>query len=422
MKPMKTAAFCLLAALWLSFVCRSEGQEWTRFRGPNGSGIGDAKNIPTRWGETDFNWKVELPGVGHSSPVLWGSKLFVTSCDEQAGQFFVLCLDANNGSRLWQKEFPFTPYRKHDFNSFASSTPAVDAERVYVCRTETTSVALLALNHRGEKVWEKDLGPFSANHGSGASPVVHDGMVILANEQDGDSFLIAVDARTGETRWKSPRKSRGSNYSTPCIYEQDNGKPLLIFNSETHGVSAISPDTGKVVWEFAEAFDKRSVSSPIIAAGLVVGSCGSGGGGNYVVAVRPGSPDRSAERSYEIRRSAPYVPTSICVGKLLFLWSDGGILSCVDASSGEVKWQERVGGNYFSSPIFVDSRLFCISTSGEVVVVSATDKFEVLARNPLGELTHSTPAIAGGRMYIHTSRHVISVGGGNRKEAAARGS
>jgi outer membrane protein assembly factor BamB len=197
---------------------------------------------------------------------------------------------------------------------------------------------------------------------------------------------------------------------------------LLIFNSETHGVSAIAPDTGKVVWEFAEAFDKRSVSSPIIAAGLVVGSCGSGGGGNYVVAVRPGSPDRSAERSYEIRRSAPYVPTSICVGKLLFLWSDGGILSCVDASSGEVKWQERVGGNYFSSPIFVDSRLFCISTSGEVVVVSATDKFEVLARNPLGELTHSTPAIAGGRMYIHTSRHVISVGGGNRKEAAARGS
>jgi outer membrane protein assembly factor BamB len=135
--------------------------------------------------------------------------------------------------------------------------------------------------------------------------------------------------------------------------------------------------------------------------------------------VRPGDPakNKKPELAYTIRQSAPYVPTSLCIGNLLFLWSDAGIVSCVDAPSGVVKWQERVGGNFFGSPVCVDRRLFCISSAGEVVVVDASDRFQVLARNPLGELTHSTPAVAGGRMYVHTSKHLISVGG--RKEASA---
>jgi outer membrane protein assembly factor BamB len=149
----------------------------------------------------------------------------------------------------------------------------------------------------------------------------------------------------------------------------------------------------------------------VLAAGLIIGACGSGGGGNYLVAVRPGGAAKKPELAYTIRKSAPYVPTSVCVGDRLFLWSDGGIVSCVEAASGEVKWQDRVGGNFFSSPLWVDSRLFCVSTKGEVVVVGASDRFEVLARNPLGEVTHSTPAVAGGRMYIHTTKSLISVGG-----------
>ena len=171
------------------------------------------------------------------------------------------------------------------------------------------------------------------------------------------------------------------------------------------------------MWEYAEAFDKRSVSSPILAGGLLIGSCGSGGGGHYVVAVRPGDLTQNGkpELAYTIRQSAPYVPTSISLGDLLFLWSDAGILSCVHASSGAIKWQERVGGNFFGSPVCVDGRLFCISSTGEVVVVEASERFQVLARNPLGELTHTTPAVAGGRMYIHTSKHLVSIGGGSKK-------
>ena len=410
MKASRVAVFLFVVSL------AARAQEWTRFRGPNGSGLSEAKTIPTQWSASDFNWKVALPGAGHSSPVLWGEKVFVTSYDEKSGKFLVLCLNTSDGSIRWKKEFPLARSDKHALNSFATSTPTVDAERVYICRTEPAHITLSAFTHNGEQVWEKDLGTFDVNHGSGTSPILYDGMVVMANEQAGESFLIAMDARTGNTRWKTPRKSGTGSYSTPCVFQPKRGKPQLIFNSDVHGISGIAPDTGKALWEFDKAFDKRSVSSPVLAGEFVIGSCGSGGGGNFVVAVRPGdiTTAKKAERGYDVRKSAPYVPTSVCVGDWLYLWSDAGIVSRVNTATGEVKWQERAGGNFFSSPVYADGRLFCVSTTGEVVVVAVGEKFEVLARNQLGELTHSTPAIAGGRMYIHTSGHLVSVGGKTR--------
>jgi outer membrane protein assembly factor BamB len=414
---MKVSRVWVLLFFIASFT--APAQEWTRFRGPNGNGLSDAKTIPTQWSATDFNWKAALPGIGHSSPVLWGEKVFVTSCDEKVGKFYVLCLNTTDGSIRWDKELSLGRSGKHALNSFATSTPTVDAERVYVCRTEPARVTVSAFTHNGQPVWEKDLGAFDVNHGSGTSPILYDGMVVFANEQAGESFLIALDARTGAVRWKTPRKSGSGSYSTPCVYEPKQGKPQLIFNSDVHGISGVAPDTGKVLWEFDKAFDKRSVSSPVLAGDFLIGSCGSGGGGNYVVAVRPGevATGKKPERGYEVRRSAPYVPTSVCVGEWLYLWSDGGIVSRVNAATGEVKWQERAGGNFYGSPVYAGERLFCVSTTGEVVVVAVGEKFEVLARNQLGEQTHSTPAIAGGRMYIHTSGHLVSVGGKARAVA-----
>jgi outer membrane protein assembly factor BamB len=401
-----------LAALGLALpTC---AQEWTRFRGPNGSGVSDAKTIPSAWSESNFKWKATLPGAGHSSPVIWGDKVFVTSCDETAGKYFVFCYNTTAGTKLWQKEFPLTPYRKHNYNTLASGTPAVDAQRIYVPCTDNAHNSLIALDHKGEKVWQRDFGPYKSQHGSGVSPIVYDGKVIFPNEQDGESFLIAVDAVTGKDLWRVARNVAPSSaaYSTPCVYQPSNAPPALIFNSEVHGISAFAPDTGKILWEFPDAFDKRSVSSPVIAGNLILGSCGSGGGGNFVVALRPpASANAKPERAYEVRKSAPYVPTSVCLGDWLYLWSDAGIVSRVRAATGEIQWQERVGGNYFGSPVLVDGRLFCVSTTGEVVVVATGEKFEVLARNPLNDKTHSTPAVAGGQMYIHTSGSLVCIGG-----------
>ena len=169
----------LVILLLLSSCYTGLSQEWTRFRGPNGSGISPAKTIPTTWTEKDFNWKLPLPGAGHSSPVLWGDKIFLTTGDDQTRQVSVFCVSAAGGKVLWQKAFPFTPYHKNGYNTFASASPAVDQHRVYVCWTSPEHYTLMALTHDGQTVWEKDLGPFASQHGGGASPIVYQDKVIL---------------------------------------------------------------------------------------------------------------------------------------------------------------------------------------------------------------------------------------------------
>jgi len=415
---MKTLLALTLAAL------AAHGQEWTRFRGPNGTGISHAKTIPTQLTAADINWKVELPGMGHSSPVVWGDRIFLTSTGDTAGGVSVLCLSVADGKLLWRRDFPLTPFTRHKFNSFASATPAVDAASVYVVWNEPEHYFLTALDHSGTQRWQRDFGPFVSQHACGTSPIVVDDKVILGGEQDGqefvpdstrsgESFIVAVDAKTGATVWRTPRRNRVVAYSTPCVREAKDGKRSLIFNSQAHGIYAVDPATGKVLWEYENAFDKRSVSSPFIAGDLVFGSSGSGGGGNRAVAVKAGDATSTGkpELAYEVKKSAPYVPTGVAVGNRVWLWSDGGIVTCLDAPTGEIRYQERVGGNFFGSPVWVDGRLFCVSTSGEVDVVAASDRFQVLHRFALEELCHSTPAVAGGRMYIRTEKHLFSLGG-----------
>ena len=403
--------FFLLTIIGLSAL-GLQAQDWTRFRGPNGTGIGEADSIPLKWTEADYNWKVALPGgTGHGSPVVWGDKLFLLTANEPKGGAILLCLSTEDGRVLWRRDLEFPAWRHHKFNSLASSTPAVDARRVYVAWV-TSNQLLAAYDHNGNKIWDYDLGPHKSEHGPGASPMLYRDLVIFDNEHDGECSTIALDAAKGTVRWSTPRKAVRAAYCTPCIYEPDHGDPQLLLTSQAHGIYALDPLTGKVLWEYDKAFDKRSVSSPVIADGVILGSCGSGGGGNYVVAVRP--PDSSTDKpelAYEVRKSAPYVPTSVAVGKNVYLWSDGGIVSCVRAATGDVLWQERAGGNFFASPIAIGGRIINISTAGEVVIVKASDTFEVLARNDLGELCHSTPAVAGGRLYVRTAQHLYSIGG-----------
>jgi outer membrane protein assembly factor BamB len=419
--------FQIPAALTVALtVCalRGAAQEWARFRGPNGTGISHVKTIPSKITGSDIHWKVELPGTGHSSPVLWGERVFLTTTGDKSGGLYVLCLSARDGRLLWRKDFPLTPFARHQFNSFAASTPAADGERVYVAWNEPEHFKLAALDHDGKVVWQRDFGPFVSQHGCGISPIVFGNKVILGNEQDdekvvkerkgtGESFVVAVDASTGRTLWQTPRRSAVVSYTTPCVYEPKTGNPALIFASQAHGIYAMDPGTGKVLWNYEQAFDKRTVSSPIIAGDIILGSCGSGGGGSFVTAVYAGKAGtgRNPELAYQMKKSAPYVPTGVAANGLVWLWSDGGIVTCLDAPTGSIRYQERVGGNYFGSPVWVDGRLFCVSTAGELVVLEASERFNVLHRYPLSELCHSTPAVALGRMFVHTERHLISLGG-----------
>ncbi len=403
---------CLASAALLASTAAA--QDWTRFRGPNGAGVSEATTIPATWTEKDYNWRADLPGIGHSSPVLWGDRIFLTSAMEDSGERIAMCLSTADGRILWERRYKSAVHPKHLRNSFATPSPAADENCAYFAWSTPDEYTLLALDHQGVEKWKLNLGPYVSQHSAGPSPIVYQDMVILGNDQDGESSLVAVDRASGTIRWQTPRNSEFVSYATPCVLKQQGQAEELIFLSGAHGVSGIDPKTGKTNWEL-DVFDKRTCASPLLVNGLVLGSCGSGAGGNYVAAIRPGTPDHSVapQEAWRITDSAPYVPTMVANKDLVFLWSDKGVVLCVraGADAGEVLWKQRVGGNYSGSPIRVSNRLYAIAEDGEVVVLSASENYELLGRCPLGEDSRSTPTVADGRMYLRTYSHLISLGG-----------
>jgi outer membrane protein assembly factor BamB len=391
------------------------GAEWTRFRGPNGSGAAQAENLPVRWTEKDYNWRVTLPGVGHSSPVLWGDRIFLTSGDRKSAKRSVLCLKASDGSTLWQRDFESKRHPINEANSFASSTPAVDAERVYLYWTTPDEITLLALTHDGKDVWRRDLGRYECEHGGGTSPIVFEELVVLNNGQTGKCSLLAVDRKTGKTAWDVERHGSDIDeraaYSVPMVYQPDVGPPQILFSDNwSRGITSVDPQSGKVLWQARGVLSERCVGSPVVACGLVVAASGSDVPAQ-VTAVRPPAKGEEARVAWTYAKSPPYVPTPVAKDDLLFLWNDSGTVTCLRAATGEKAWRERIGSDFLGSPVRVGDRLYCMSRQGDCFVVAAGEKFELLGRNPLGEGSHATPAVAGGVLYLRTFSHLISLGG-----------
>jgi outer membrane protein assembly factor BamB len=412
----------LLAAVLLAApTLQSFAQEWARFRGNAGSAISEVKTIPAKLSASDVNWSLDLGGIGHSSPVAWGDKLFVTTSSESRGGLSVACRNADTGKELWKKTFALKPFRKHRYNSFASSTPVLDADNLYVGWSEPGKYTFVALTHAGEKVWERNLGPFASQHGSGASPTIYEGKIILNSMKDDDSFIIALNPKSGKTIWKTTRPSKVASYGSAAVYRPQGAAPQLVFTSQADGIFALDPDNGKQLWQMPGIFTKRSAGSVSVAGDIVWGSCGSGGGGNYVVAVRAGIPEKGIkpERAWEIRRSSlsPYVPTPVVQGKYAYLLSDAGFLSCINHQTGEIIYAERLnttgsrGANFFSSPVIIDGRLYCLTTHGKLYVCQAGPEYRVISEFDFNDTCHSTPAVHRGRLYIRTAGKLFSIGG-----------
>lgn len=407
-----TSQFPCLLVLFAVSMSPDTAENWPRFLGPDASASASGRAIPAKWTQKDCRWRVELPGAGYSSPVVWGDRVIVTAGDDETGALTILCLNTIDGQTRWRQQFASGTYRMHAFNSYASSTPALDAEHAYVAWATPEEYVVVALElSSGKEAWRTKLGPFRSQHGFGTSPVLFEDLVIVANEQDGPSSIIALDRETGQIRWQTERRTEKAAFSTPFVYRPEEGPPQLILTSWAHGFSSLDPRTGKANWELP-LFKYRVVGSPCLAAGLFVATCGEGGVGKQALAIRPGNPTtgQKPELAYEISGSLPYVPTPLAHGNLLFLWYDRGIVTCLDAPSGKLVWRERIGSDYFGSPIRVDDRLYCISRQGEVVVLAAADRFELLGRVDLGEPSHSTPAVAGGVMYLRTVSHLMALG------------
>jgi outer membrane protein assembly factor BamB len=416
---------------WLAIVivlpaCGLAGAgDWPRFRGPNGAGIAADKDVPIKWTEENILWKTPIPGVGHSSPIVCKGRVFLQSASEDSGERWLLCLDAGKGEILWKTRSPGGRAKKHPLNSFASSTPASGGERVYAAFWDGRAIHLGAYGFTdGKPVWEKNLGSYTSQHGFGHSPILVDGKVILANDQDGVSNLLAFDAASGDKLWQTERTPYRACYSTPIVHDKpDGGKELIV--ASTAGITSYNPADGKANWWYTWKFPGmplRTVSSPILAGNLVIATSGDGSGDRGVIAVKLGRQgdvtDTNLVWKNGQKRYFPYVPCLLTLGSHLYSVSDTGWAYCHVAQTGEEIWRDQLCKDGFTaSPILVDGKIYAVAKNGVVHVFEAAPKFKLLARNRIGEAVSSTPAVSDNRLFLRDETHLLCIG---KRAAASR--
>jgi outer membrane protein assembly factor BamB len=407
--------------------------DWPQFRGPNATGVSTDATIPVHFQDGDgVLWKVALPGAGVSSPIVSKGKLFIQSASSDGRQRLMICLDAATGKTLWTKTIPGSKARTHALNSLASSTPAADGDHVFALFWDGATIALIAFDYDGTKRWQQDLGPFQSEHGAGASPVVFDGRVYVNFDQDrvnantGEELpgsdhgtaLLAFDAATGKPLWRAERTGYRACYSAPMLRPTaDGGKEIVAANMVA--VTGYNPVTGSVNWnwdwQWPDGAEKlRTVATPVMWKDLIYVQGGNGGGNSAIVALRIGPPGTPPKVVWEKRKgSFNYVPCMLVVGDLLFTIHDKtGIAGCFEAATGKEVWTQRLSGEFRSSPVLIDGRVYLPGDRGDVYVFPAIPRYQLLARNGLGESVTASSAVADGRLFIRGKEHLFCIGRG----------
>ena len=369
--------------------------------------------------EADCAWSVKLDGIGHSSPVLWGEKLFLTIAAADGTQRRVECYDGASGAKLWTWEVPVETLHLHKFNTFASASPVVDAERVYVAWASGQRTEAVALDHDGKVLWQREWPEFTSDHGFAASPILVEGTLVLHTDsvEKKRSLVLGLDPATGESRWEVERATEREEekhltaYSTPAAVTVE-GRTMVVVLQTNDGWKGLDPKTGEVLWGFDGEYTQRSVGSIASGGGLVFASFGSGSQGSQGTALRPKA-QGDPEVAYSLGKAdgLGYVPTPLFYEGRLYLMVDSGILTCLDAATGNRIYRERVGGNFFASPIVADGKILAMSREGELVALKPGDTFEILGRSKFGDGASATPAVANNRLYLRTDTDLICVPG-----------
>jgi outer membrane protein assembly factor BamB len=422
-------ATLLLAPLCLITLTASAKSDWSRFRGPNGSGLAETTGMPAEVSDNTTVWKTEL-GRGYSSPILWEGKVILTA-ETGPGKRAVLALDANTGKELWRHEETFTEHQQHKFNSFTSSSPFVDAQRIYINWSTGTTIQALALDHSGKVVWKNEhVADYIHEHGTGVSSIVADGIMLVRSEFDTEkngkdlttdpkqrgwkSCIVGLDAATGKQAWRLDIPNCLNTYSTPIVRDLPGGKKEFVCSNTGSGVFGIDTKTGKMNWQHNPGYQQRSLGSAAFAGGLYFTTFGSGGGGKETAALDlSGAKPKPVEIA--VTKGLPYVPTPLVIGDLMYLLGDGGILQCVEFKTGKQLYEERLNGSagsskFFSSPVAADGKIYCGSQQGDLIVVKAGPKFEQLSASKLDSPINATPSIGDSRIYVRTEKMLWCVG------------
>jgi outer membrane protein assembly factor BamB len=422
-----------------SFTVTTLSANWPQWRG-TGSGVSEEKNLPTAWNPTSgIKWKTPIAGRGHSSPVVWGNKIFLTTAIEgetvpgakapkhvledgkefvhpdsvganRKHTFKVVAINADTGKILWeQTAWEGTPYDdRHRKGSYAASTPATDGKMVYAF---FGSEGLYAYELNGKLVWKADLGKMGTiGMGTATSPILFENLVIVQCDEENakTSFIAALDKKTGKEAWRVPRKVQVS-WATPMLVS--NGKRTELITVGTEAVVAYDPATGKELWTH-KGLESNAIPSPVANQEMVFVSAGYPA--KVVMAIQlGGSGDLKETAAWKYSKGTAYVPSPILYGDYLYLTTDKGILTCLDAKTGEVKYEGGripIPASFTASPVAVDGKILMTSEDGDTFIIKAGPKHEVLGTNSVGEPVYASPAISGQRIFIRGEKNLYAIG------------
>lgn len=410
----------LLALVLLGTGDAAAQSDWFQFRGPTGEGIAENVTLPTEWGpEKNLAWRQEVPGLGWSSPVVSGDRIFLTTAVPQSEEkkpdhsLRTLCLAADTGKILWDVEVFMqdgeTAPRIHGKNSHASPTPYLEGEFVYVHYGHMGTACLRQKD--GSIVWSTQQLSYKPTHGNGGSPVIWGSNLIFSIDGSDMQAIIALDKTTGELAWKTERNiadiPKYFSFSTPLLIEVDGQTQLISAGSGT--VMAVDPRDGKEIWRVGYGKGYSVVPRPIYANGLVYVCTGYDKA--TLMAIRPDGQGDVTESNvaFVVDRNVPLNPSPVAVGTSVYMISDNGILSCLHGQTGEVLWKERVGGNFSSSLLSTGGLIYLLDEAGKSTVVKPGDQYEVVAENDLAERALSSLGVIGNDILLRTEKALYRI-------------
>lgn len=378
-------------------------QDWPEFRGPDGQGHSDERGLPVAWSESkNVKWKTAIPGKGWSSPSIQGNTIWLTTATEEGKSLRAVSLDRTTGAVLQNIEvFRLKSAGPlHAKNSLASPTPILEGDRVYL---HFGAHGTACLKQSGEVVWKTKLDYDNGQHGPGGSPVIYDDLLIVNCDGEREQFVAALDKMTGKLRWKKSREGAQA-YATPLAVRLPAGDQVI--SPGAFRAIAYEPRTGKELWQVTYGDGFSNVPRPVYGHGLVYICTGFFQPALLAVRVDGRGDVTKSHIAWTLKRGVSLTPSPLLVGDELYLISDNGVASCVDAKTGAPHWQVRLGGNYSASPIYADGRIYFLSETGESVVIAPGKEFKQLARNQLDGQTLASMAVAGGSIFIRSQTHL----------------
>jgi outer membrane protein assembly factor BamB len=404
-------------------------ENWPSWRGPRGDGTSLEANAPREWDAIagrNIAWKTAIPGDGHGSPIVWNDAIFLLSCLTESQERILLRLDRRTGAMEWQQTVLTAPLETvHARNSHASSTPATDGQSVYVTFLEVDGstvpatnvsavrpvtpgqVVVAAYDFKGNRQWKVRVGEFVSVHGFCSNPVIYGDLLVINGDHDGDSYIAALNKSTGELVWKVPRAHRTRSYVTPLI--RDIGGRVQMVLSGSHHIVSLDPRDGTQHWTI-DGPTEQFVASMVFDGRHFYAA---GGFPTYhVMAIRPDGQGNVTDThvAWHSTNAHCYVPSPIVVDDYLLVADDRGTANCFNTATGERLWQARVGHHFSTSPVTASGLIYLVADDGITNIIAPGKELQILAKNPLGEFTYSSPAISQGQIFIRGEKHLFCIG------------